>query len=399
MKIQGYWIRRAVIIVFCAFIVLFMGNHIISSNPLRTVTAVLTTTAESMPVSGIVVRDENIFPLPPGLIEFTAAEGERVSSGQTLAVSFRNDSARQNSLVLAEKTERRALLSYISAFSGIASDKLDAELRFHTAHLLSDASLGNPATLLQQSADVKVLLFHQSYSYEGAAILLPRIQTLNEDISVLSASLADSSSVLSADSPGLFSALTDGLENVWTPESVRRLSVSDFYQKSESRSRPSDDSYGRLIRGWSWRLVCLLPAFQAQTLSGSAALRFSDGFSHRLGVEYVSPENNGECAVVFYTDRYINRVISERRMQGELVFHEYEGVRIPSEGLRMDSDGYFVYCLLLGRVVRKDVDLFDLERDNYYLAVHHPASADALLPGDEIIVAGKDLFDGRVMKR
>jgi len=50
--------------------------------------------------------------------------------------------------------------------------------------------------------------------------------------------------------------------------------------------------------------------------------------------------------------------------------------------------------------VRKDVNLYgELERDNYYLAEYYPGESGALLPGDEIIVAGKGLSDGRVLRR
>ena len=65
-----------------------------------------------------------------------------------------------------------------------------------------------------------------------------------------------------------------------------------------------------------------------------------------------------------------------------------------------ETGGYFVYCLLIGRIVRKDVNLYsELERDNYYLAEYHPGDIDALRPGDDIIVAGKGLSDGRILKR
>jgi hypothetical protein len=403
MKNQGYWIRRIISLVFCVFIIFFMGSHLVSffNNPLQTVTAVLAKTTESLPVTGVVSRDESVFSLPPGFIELTASEGERVSAGQTLAISFQSESARQNSQNLAAKTEERDLLNYIAGFGGIASDRtmLDAEVRLRAASFLANASQGSTASLPRQAADIKALLFHQSNSNEGTAILLPRIQSLNEDISVLSGSLSGSSTALRAEEPGLFSALTDGLEYVWSPDAVRRISVSDFNSLNGLRSQPSDGLSGRLIQGWSWRLICLQPAYQAQTLGPEAFIRFSNGFSHRFTVEYVSPEDNGVCAVVLFSDSFINRVISERRMQGELILQEYEGVRIPWEGLRIDGDTHFVYCMLRGQVVRKDVTLYsELERDNYYLAEYHPWDRNALRPGDEIIIAGKDLSDGKVIK-
>jgi hypothetical protein len=360
-------------------------------------------TSETLPVSGVVVREENAFSLPPGLIEFAVGEAERVNAGQTIAVSFQNEETRLANFLLSGKVAQRALYQYIAGRGAVTSDvrALDAEIRAQTAALLDSVSSGRMAGLPGQSSEIKALLFHQYYTHDGAAVLLPLISRLDMEIAALESSVFGSSTALRADSPGLFSALTDGLEDVWTPDSLRRMTVSEFYAKSEIRPQPPEDGKGRLVRGWTWRFVCVMPAFEAQTLGSTAAIRFSDGFSAVLAVERVSPAENGECVVVFSGDRYIGRAISERRMYGELLYKEFTGVRIPWEGLRFDeeSGGYYVYCLQLGRVVRKNVTLFsDLERDNFYLAEYYPDVIGSLLPGDEIIVAGKDLFDRRVLR-
>lgn len=404
-KNQGFWITRTVSFTLCLFVAAYMGFHFISAfdDPVRTVTATLMTTFDTLPLSGIVVREENAIPLPPGLIEVTVGEGERVSAGQTIAVSFQNEAARLDNLQLAEKRERRALMQYISGRGGIVTDTaaLDAEMRSRMALLLSGVSAGRLAGLPSQSADIKALLFHQAHTHETAAILMPGIWQLDEEIAALESAVSGASTALRADSPGLFSHMTDGLESEWTPGSLRNITVSEYLSKDARRDPARDEGRGRLVRGWTWRFVCLMPAFQAQTLGRSAQIRFSDGFVVSMNVEYVSRAEGGECVVVFSSDRYINRFISERRLQAELLYNEYEGVRIPWEGLRLEEEtgGYYVYCLLLGRVIRKDVTLHrDIERDTYYLAEYHPGVRGALLPGDEIIVAGRNLYDRRILR-
>jgi hypothetical protein len=404
-KNQGFWIMGVVYLTVGLFVTIYMGTHIFSvfGDRVQTVTATLMTTSETLPVAGVVVRYENVFSLPPGSIEFIAEEAERVSAGQTLAVSFQSEAARQDSLLLSEKTAQRSLMYYIAGRGGIVTDtaSLDADIRSRAALLLSSVSAGRLSSLPQQSSDIKALLFHQSHAHEGAAILLPLIERLDEEIAALSASVTGASTALRADSPGLFSPLTDGLETVWTPESLRGLTVADYKAKNTLRSLPAEETEGRLVRGWTWRYVCLLPAFQAQTLGRTVSFRFADGFAAVLNVDRVSSADGGECVVVFSSNRYINRVISERRLQGEIVYKEFEGVRIPWEGLQTDQDTgqHYVYCLLLGRIERKNVTLYsDLERESYYLAEYHPGVRGALLPGDEIIVAGKDIYESRIIR-
>ncbi|MDR1670044.1 MAG: hypothetical protein LBR76_08805 [Oscillospiraceae bacterium] len=405
MKNQGFWIIRILAFALCLFVVGYMGYHVFDSfsDPIRTVTAVLTATSEALPVEGVVVRDEQPLQLPPGVIELIAAESERVSAGQAIAVTYQNETARANSRELAAKIARRDLLAYIATYSGIVTDTaaLDSELRTRTAALLSDVAGGTLSGLSEQSVEIKALLFRQEHFYEGSAILTPLINQLNAEIDALSASVASASTSLRAERPGLFSPLTDGLESVWTPESLDALTVSGFTGLSERRPSPPDETKGRLVNGWTWRFVCLLPEYEAKTLASVVTIRFTGGLTCQMIPEAVSEAEDGQCVVTFTADRYIDRVISERRLQGELIFTDYEGVRIPQNGLRYDNEtgGYYVYCLLLGRAVRKDVTLYgDIERDNYYLAEYAPGVRNALLPGDEIITDGKDLYDGKVIE-
>lgn len=403
MKNQGFWITRIVALAVCVFVIFYMGYHIFSSfsDPIRTVTAVLTETSETLPVNGVVIRDEDVLPLPSGIIELTAAESERVSAGQVIAVTYQSEAARSNSRALQEKIERRDLLSYIATYSGIVTDTeaLDSELRSRAAALLSDISGGSLSDLSEQGVELKALLFRQAHFYEGAAILTPLINQLNEEIDALSASVASASASMKADRPGLFSPLTDGLEDVWTPDTP--FTVSGFTELSARRPAPSDGTKGRLVRGWTWRFACLIPAYEAKTLAGNVTIRFTEGLTCSMTPVLVSEEEDGQCVVTFSSEKYIDRVISMRRLQGELIYTDYEGVRVPQDGLRFDNEtnGYYVYCLVLGRVVRKNIALYDtIARDNYYLAEYDPGVGGALLPGDEIITEGKELFDGKVIQ-
>ncbi len=402
MKNQGFWITRIIAFAICVFVIAYMGFHILSSFsvPVSTVTAVLTKTSETIPVSGVVTREEKALSLPPGIIELIAMESERVSAGQAIAVTYQSEAARANSRELAEKTERRDLLAYIATYSGIVTDtaELDRELRSRTAALLSDVAHGNLSDLSKQSVEIKALLFRQEHFYEGAVILTPLINQLDAEIATLSASVASASTSLRADQPGLFSPLTDGLEGVWTPDALDGITVSAYNELITRRPSPPDESKGRLVSNWTWRFTSLLPEYEAKTLGNSVIIRFTDGLTCQMTPEAVSEEEDGQCVVTFSTDKYIDRVISERRLQGELIYTEYEGVRVPQEGLRIDNEtgGYYVYCLLLGRAVRKNVTLYDtIERDNYFLAIYTPEDRGALLPGDEIITEGKELFDGK----
>ena len=117
MKNQGVLILRVIAFLLCVFVVSYMGYHILNlfDQPIRTVDAVMKTTQLTQPVSGIVVRNERKLPLPGGVVQFLPDEGQRVSAGQTLAVSHNSSDALQKNRELRVLEERRELLAAAAA--------------------------------------------------------------------------------------------------------------------------------------------------------------------------------------------------------------------------------------------------------------------------------------------
>lgn len=403
MKNQGVWITRILSFLLCGFIFAYMGYHILQlfNESVGTVTTVLKTTTITQPANGVIVRNEKTLPLPDGLLNFSAGEGEKVSSGQTLAVSYHSAEAKQQSIEYQSLTARRDLLSYIMAHGTAITDatQTDEQIRLHMAEMLSSKDAGRAADSSEAAAELKTLIFYQAYSYDSVSLLEPMIAALNGQIEAISASLTSGSAVLRADEPGLFSSVNDGLEAVWTPEVLRDITVSDFEALLIRQPSPPNDSLCRLIRDWTWYYVFLLPTSEARNLPDSITICFSDGFQTDMNKRYTSESENGNCVIVLESGRQLTKYISERHMQAEILQSTHSGVRIPQRGLRIDENGQrYVYCRILGRVVRKDVNIIDeLDEENYYLSEYTPADKNSLLPGDEVIVSGKDLYDGKIL--
>ena len=405
MKNQGVWITKILSLALCVFVVLYMGYHLISAwdEPVRTTTAVLLSTSQAETVTGVVIRDEDVLSMPSVLTEMRVGESERVSAGQTMAVVYSSSSAMEDSRKLAQSMEQRELLEYMEYHSvGITETfSIDDQIRSRMSSLLSSVRAGSLGRLERDTLDLKTLLFRQNYAFGEKLSLRPLIERLDADIARLSGSVASASTVVKADKPGLFSAHTDGLEDVWTFDAVKDLTVGSFEALSARGAQAPAVGKARLVRSWTWQFACVMTAASAYRLGSTGTLLLDDGSTYTLEKTAVSPEENGMCAVTFQSSKYISSVLSRRKVRADVLFASYEGIRVPREGLRIDSEGQpYVYCLLLGQVVRKNVSLYnEIDRENYYLAVYDISRNNALLPGDEIIVSGRDLFDGRVLRK
>ena len=124
------------------------------------------------------------------------------------------------------------------------------------------------------------------------------------------------------------------------------------------------------------------------------------------------PEEDGQCAVVLSTDRYLSETTLLRRQTVELVFDSREGIRVPTESIRVVEQtvtdpeteeesqvlttGVFV---LVGQQAEfKPVTVVE-QMEEFALVVPADGVSDseALRAGDQIILSSVELTDGAVI--
>ena len=161
---------------------------------------------------------------------------------------------------------------------------------------------------------------------------------------------------------------------------------------------------GKLIYGDTWYYAVNLPYDQAQTIKamGSVNIRLAKGFEQtiRMRVESVSAEENGQAAVVLSCRKYLAQTTLLRHQAADAVLHTYEGLRIPSNALRVNEEGVTgVYCVDGENASFRPVELL-YQGENYALVKPAAGVSDTrtLRTGDEVIATAGKLFDGKVIR-
>ena len=124
------------------------------------------------------------------------------------------------------------------------------------------------------------------------------------------------------------------------------------------------------------------------------------------------PEEDGQCAVVLSTDRYLSETTLLRRQTVELVFDSREGIRVPTESIRVVEQtvtdpeteeesqvlttGVFV---LVGQQAEfKPVTVVEqMEEFARVVPADGVSDSEALRAGDQIILSSVELTDGAVI--
>lgn len=400
---QGTGYTRIILWIFLAAVACYFGYYIVTaiSQPLTTVAAIEYEAGTGSYTTGFVVRDEQVVSSHYTITNLIVAEGERVAKDQPVATGYLNEDAQ------ARQEEKAALqlqleqLEYAVSYSADASDqaRLDAEIQSRLMDLTRYLARGDMNSASDLSSGLKGLVLRRSTSADGDAAMQVSIQALKEQISQLEDVSGDETMTVSADCSGYFSGTVDGYESVLTVDKLDSLTLQELDELTAREQAVR--SVGKVIRGDTWYYVTSVPADQAETVKKgdrvpvSFAAHFFDGLT--MTVYRIGPEEDGQRLLILSCDRYMQDVTLLRQQSADVVFTSYAGLRVPKTAIRVVEHQPGVYVVEGNAAAWKPVTILYDNGESYVVALDKSSTGN-LWPGDEIIVGGKNLYDGKVVR-
>lgn len=372
------------------------------SDPINTTLVYLSVEEETVDVNGYLIRDEETFRSDAGTLSHSLSEGERVGRNQTMAVAYPDSGAlnrveQLNALQLQLEQLSFSLVSYLDPDAAL---KLDSSITSDLLSLRRMVASGEYSRAAEEVASLKGAILKRDYTSASQEEIEAAIKDTETQISQLENSL--NGTAITAPEGGIYSAACDGYESVLTPELLDELipSTLDGVKPVESDSAAN---VGKLIYGDTWYYAANITDAQAEQLGGrsSVTLRLAKGLDEDMTMKVVSisRSENGKRTLLLSSDKYIARTTQLRHQMGTLVLRTYEGLRMPSNALRVSEDGVTgVYCLLGVRAKFKPVQVV-FQGDGYMLvkAVADDSESSMLRRGDQVIVTAAELYDGKVV--
>lgn len=372
------------------------------SDPINTTLVYLSVEEETVDVNGYLIRDEETFRSDAGTLSHSLSEGERVGRNQTMAVAYPDSGAlnrveQLNTLQLQLEQLSFSLVSYLDPDAAL---KLDSSITSDLLSLRRMVASGEYSRAEEEVASLKGAILKRDYTSASQEEIEAAIKDTETQISQLENSL--NGTAITAPEGGIYSAACDGYESVLTPELLDELipSTLDGVKPVESDSAAN---VGKLIYGDTWYYAANITDAQAEQLGGrsSVTLRLAKGLDEDMTMKVVSisRSENGKRTLLLSSDKYIAQTTQLRHQMGTLVLRTYEGLRMPSNALRVSEDGVTgVYCLLGVRAKFKPVQVV-FQGDGYMLvkAVADDSESSMLRRGDQVIVTAAELYDGKVV--
>lgn len=422
---QGSLNAKIIMLLLLAAVAVCLGAAAWRSfrDPFTTVVSYSYTVDDSLEATGFLARQEQVLTNTGGVVELLPQEGEKVAKGGTVALVYQDASGLERREQLQqlemEKEQLEYALERTGAGGGDASQLTDQVLDA-IAELRAAVAGRDLTDLERQSMDLKSLVYKREYAYggtgeESADAIQAALDEVDSQISSLSSQAAQSTQSITASQSGIFSGYVDGYESLLTPEVLETVTPAQLDDLAGQASEEDQTAVGKLITDSTWYFACALPQEDAERLveGRSVTVRFSRDWSGEVDmtVERVGEPEDGRCAVVLSTDRYLSETTLLRRQMVELVFQSVTGVRVPKQALRVAGQTVTdeetgeesavqvtgVYTLVGEQVEFKPVTVLE-QGDTFVLVEAAGSGRAALQPGDVVVVAAEDLYDGKVIQ-
>lgn len=394
-------------------------------DPLSTTLAYHYQVELSADLSGYVVRDELVLPdESSGLRQLQRTEGERVSSGGTVALVYADQATldQQEEIQTLETQLEQLRYAQEAALGAEVSQRLDAQILQTMVDYRSALAADRLDRAEDCGAELRSLVLKRDYTYSDTADLTARIEELQSQVDSLRSQTGSSIRRLTAPESGLYSAVVDGYETVLTPENLETLTPGALARLQPDEAVLAEANVGKLVLGDAWYYVATMEEGEAALLaeSSSLKLRFSKGVSQDLDVELlsVSQPESGRVTAVFHGDTFLSELTLLRQQSAKIIRRTTEGIRVPIEAVRIreqtvtDEDGNEttvsetgVYCVVGVEARFKPVEVlysgeeFALVRSTLDAAEEVTESQEQIRirAGDEVIITAYDLYDGKVL--
>lgn len=394
--LRSDFVMKLMSVVLLIAIAVYIGLYIfnVAGNPLKTTIAKRFTVEESCSAEGYIIRNETLLTGDCKAVTLLASEGEKIASGQAIAVSYEGKEA------LERASEIRALQLQIDANeSGAeASSNPQSPKPEECVLTLSDAVQHKYfENLEEQTLTIKKAIFTDSTD----KISSESLASLKDKLAGLIAQNTETKTILSPMS-GIFSSDIDGFEAIG-PDAVKGLTPAALQALFTPNGKTEKPALGKLLTGITWYYAAVMDIEDAQKLkiNNQADVQFTKTYNANLmmKVESIGAEENGKCVVIFSAKQNMSEMTALRSLSSEIVFESRTGLLVPKEAVHQENGGKpYIYLLTGLQAEQVNVNIL-CEQGDCYLVQDGSENGTVLREGSDIIVKAKDLYKDKVVLR
>lgn len=414
-------IKNIAAYALCIGVVVYVYLQVMGGfdSDIVTETAMHVTMNDFVSADACLFRDETVSHVPSGgNIVTLVSEGDRVSKGQLIAniYSDESDAVLQDDI---NRINRQIEIVKESAVNKnfVISDlhDLDKDIDGLLDNILYSASAGKMSEVISDSSKLLVKLNKRDLIVESDFDYGKQLESLVAEKAHLEGRISSVSTPVLSASSGYFFGDVDGYEEIFDIDNIDKYSLRDFENllEKDADQKLAESGSVKIVNDFIWYIACFVDSEKAATLTEGRRynLVFPESANDEMGVTLhkIVFETNSTTSVAVFRVNVLPKEFSYKRFQSaEIVLSSIEGISVPKKALRV-VDGVEGVYILVGDVVRFRTIERIAEKDGYYVArlktnkelfeesVNDDIPVKSLSLYDNVIVSGKDLFDGKIV--
>lgn len=420
-------VKNVALLLLMVFLVIYAFFQILPTftQNITTETALLVSVYDTCKTTGYIFRSEQLVEKSTGGVTVTLVkDGERVSKGQIFANVYSDSSSaglqeqinaidRKIDILSKSVVDTDLYVTDITKTDQAIDKDFDTLFSMVSAGDLSDVLTTEKSLLVNMNKKTLITNMNNGYHSE--------IASLQNERNALQSRIRSVSKSLYAASSGYYYGDVDGYENVFTPDKLNDLTLASFRELTSHEAETSLSSHtaGKIVTDFVWHLVCEADKYSAAGFAVGSYYKirfpsFSEEMVTMKLVNAVSVTSDDTALLVFRGNTAPENFPYLRTQEADIIGQSHTGLAVSKKAVRI-VDGQKGVYILDGDIVRfRLIEILFEEEDSYIVAPEKPVpdEADAntedveisdrpaykyLSLYDNVIVGGKDLFDGKIL--
>lgn len=316
------------------------------------------TLEESFGTTLYLFKDEVVLETPEGgVLRPTVKDGERVHKGARVGAVLSGETDEGELHEYLRIQDRITRLSQIDAEENYSDTvRTDEQISSLALSIASATEKGDMAKLGRLKEE---LLIAKDGKTAAGGKKDELTAHLKNRLKELESGIGNSLQEIYSPEAGTLLLHTDGMETAMQTENAKNLSPS---RMTEIISQISKTSSGcKILYNSTWKGACTVDENTAGAMQVGQVvdLRFhdADGAVEKATVSEISEAENGQCVVVFSSNRTVDGLFGWRKVSVDVILRRHEGLRVPSKAVTEENGVSGVYVRTITEKVFKPAEV------------------------------------------
>ena len=389
--------------VITAIIVFFAYQYYVSFYAaIKTESAEQFQYTESIDTVGTFIRNEmTVTSDHKGTVHFIISNGEKVAKQGVIAKIYQSDAA---SAAASRIDEINAQLSVIAEIEGyndstaVDVDTINDRITKHINNLVYTVHDGRFHDIGNGVSELLTMMTRKQVATGEQSDFSALKASLTAEKEALALGMGQAHGSIISEKAGYFVSAADGYEELLTSDNLEKYTpefLNDLKQHTVA-----DNVIGKIVYDYQWYVAAPVSLSDSMHYKvGQTVTLKTDTSASRVSatVEKINlSETSDDAVIVFKISEMNSELASMRTGNIAIIKDEYEGIRVPSTALRVVDSATGVYVVSGMEAKFVAIDIIHSTED-YSICPLNTSDSSKLRLYDEIIVKGKNLYDGKII--